>query len=583
MQLVRRFAAKPFVVMPLVAVLGLGAWWGLRSDDGADSGTAGAADQVVEATTGPMALTVSAEGTVAAAETDDLSFTSAGTVTAVNVSAGDVVRAGQVLATIDSAELEAAVADAEADVADAEAALADDEDAGASDEQIDADQSRLTSAEDGLASAQEQLAGAQLVASFDGTVASVDITVGEELASGGAGGTALTGSQTGTGQSAGTIGESDTQGLPTNTEQETSATPHIQVVSAGTFTVELGVDDTDIERLEVGQTATVSLSTASSTTGFGPPGGGGFPGGGEFPGGGSAAGGFPGGGALPGGDEPSAEGDAGGGEDDAPTEAGAVPGGAEASGELTDVGAMADASSGVASYPVTVAFTDDSGDFNVGATVTVEITYDEREDVVQVPAMAVTTADGTSTVTVRSDDGDEERTVDTGLTSGSMVEITSGLEAGEQVVVTVPGARGRARRWAARLQRRQRLGRGPVNGHRQAVIVLDAVGKTYATGAQEVEALKGISLRIDHGEFVVIVGPSGSGKSTLMHILGCLDVATTGTLVLAGEPVDTLDEDRLADIRNRDIGFVFQQFNLLAHLGLPERRAAARLRRCRTR
>jgi putative ABC transport system ATP-binding protein len=105
-----------------------------------------------------------------------------------------------------------------------------------------------------------------------------------------------------------------------------------------------------------------------------------------------------------------------------------------------------------------------------------------------------------------------------------------------------------------------------VNSHRQPVIVLDAVGKTYATGAQEVEALKGISLRIDHGEFVAIVGPSGSGKSTLMHILGCLDIATTGTLVLAGEPVDTLDEDRLADIRNRDIGFVFQQFNLLAHL-----------------
>ena len=294
MQLVRRLAAKPFVVMPLVAVLGLGAWWGLRSDDGADSGTAGAADQVVEATTGPMALTVSAEGTVAAAETDDLSFTSAGTVTAVNVSAGDVVRAGQVLATIDSAELEAAVADAEADVADAEAALADDEDAGASDEQIDADQSRLTSAQDGLASAQEQLAGAQLVASFDGTVASVDITVGEELASGGAGGTALTGSQTGTGQSAGAIGESDAQGLPTSTDQETSETPHIQVVSAGRFTVELGFDDTDIEQLEVGQAATVSLSTGSSTTGFGLPGGGAFPGGGSAPGGG----GFPGGGAI---------------------------------------------------------------------------------------------------------------------------------------------------------------------------------------------------------------------------------------------------------------------------------------------
>jgi macrolide-specific efflux system membrane fusion protein len=329
------------------------------------------------------------------------------------------------------------VADAEADVADAEAALADDEDAGASDEQIDADQSRLTSAQDSLASAQEQLDGAQLVASFDGTVASVDITVGEELASGGAGGTDLTGSATGTGQSAGSLGESDTQGLPTGTEQETSATPHIQVVGAGRFTVELGFDDTDIEQLEVGQATTISLSTASSTTGFGPPGGGGFPGGGAFPGGG-----FPGGGGSPGGGQSAAEGDAGGGDEEAPAEAGAVPDTAEASGEVTEVGAMADASSGVASYPVTVAFTDDSGDYNVGATVMVEITYDQREDVVQVPAVAVTTVDGTSTVTVRSDDGDEERTVETGLTSGTMVEITSGVEAGEQVVVTAFGGRG---------------------------------------------------------------------------------------------------------------------------------------------
>jgi macrolide-specific efflux system membrane fusion protein len=437
MQLLRRLAAKPFVVMPIVAVLGLGGWWTFSSDDSADDGAADAADQVVEATTGPMALTVSAEGTVAAAETDDLSFTSAGTVTAVNVSAGDTVQAGQVLATIDSAELEAAVADAEADVADAEAALADDEDAGASDEQLDADQSRLTSAQDSLASAQEQLDGAQLVASFDGTVASVDITVGEELASGGAGGTDLTGSATGTGQSAGSLGESDTQGLPTGTEQETSATPHIQVVGAGRFTVELGFDDTDIEQLEVGQATTISLSTASSTTGFGPPGGGGFPGGGAFPGGG-----FPGGGGSPGGGQSAAEGDAGGGDEEAPAEAGAVPDTAEASGEVTEVGAMADASSGVASYPVTVAFTDDSGDYNVGATVMVEITYDQREDVVQVPALAVTTVDGTSTVTVRSDDGDEERTVETGLTSGTMVEITSGVEAGEQVVVTAFGGRG---------------------------------------------------------------------------------------------------------------------------------------------
>ena len=99
-----------------------------------------------------------------------------------------------------------------------------------------------------------------------------------------------------------------------------------------------------------------------------------------------------------------------------------------------------------------------------------------------------------------------------------------------------------------------------------AVIALDAVTKTYASGSLEVHALRGISLDIEEGEFVAVIGPSGSGKSTLMHILGCLDTPTVGTFHLAGEDVASLDEDRLAEVRNRHIGFVFQQFNLLAYL-----------------
>jgi putative ABC transport system ATP-binding protein len=96
-----------------------------------------------------------------------------------------------------------------------------------------------------------------------------------------------------------------------------------------------------------------------------------------------------------------------------------------------------------------------------------------------------------------------------------------------------------------------------------ALIEARALTKTYAMGGQTVHALRGISLDIAEGDFVAIMGASGSGKSTLMNILGCLDQPSTGTYVLAGEEVESLSQDALASIRNRRIGFVFQQFNLL--------------------
>jgi putative ABC transport system ATP-binding protein len=97
------------------------------------------------------------------------------------------------------------------------------------------------------------------------------------------------------------------------------------------------------------------------------------------------------------------------------------------------------------------------------------------------------------------------------------------------------------------------------------MIRMNGIRKVYSMGRVEVEALRGVDLEIGDNEYVAVVGPSGSGKSTLMNIIGCLDTPSSGEYVLSGEAVAGLDRNRLAEIRNKHVGFVFQNFNLLPY------------------
>jgi macrolide-specific efflux system membrane fusion protein len=373
---------------------------GAAASDGAD-----AAEQLVEVTSGSISQTVDGEGTIEPETTADLAFGSPGTVTSVAVEVGDTVAAGDALAIIDSAQLEAELAEAQAAADEARASL-DDADGDATDAEVAALDARVRTADLALLEAQQAVDGATLVAPVAGTVTVVDYAVGDVLGTSGADGSSQSGSDTPSGAQLPTS-DDDSQG---------GGTSGIQVVSTGTYTVSVDVPATEVDQVAVGQEALVTPTTSSSSSSdsFGPAGG-------------------------PGGMPPVLFGmDA----SDGASSGEGTASGDQVSGLVTEVAAVADTSSGVATFPVEITVQGRADAFFPGAIAEVEVVVSQRDDVIQVPALAVTTTDGTSTVTVADGDDREQRTVEVGESSGTMVEITSGLSVGEQVVVTLPGRPG---------------------------------------------------------------------------------------------------------------------------------------------
>ncbi len=414
MACVRRRLLRPVVIIPLALVVAAAVWWALHSSS--SSSTGAAVQRVVAVTAGPMSQTVSATGTLAPSDTQNLNFSTSGQVTAVNVKAGQQVTKGTVLATLDSAALQSQVASAQASVDSATAKLASDQSANASAAQIQSDQANLAAAQAQLASAQTSLSGATLTAPIDGTVAAVNLTVGQQLSGTGTSGTNLSGSATGSGRTnAPTAGASGTSGgggaggansasgsngSSSSSSASSSSTPQIQLVSTGSYIVNVSVDDTQIGRIAVGQPATVTPSSSPAT---GRGGGGGFA---RF----FAGGGFGGGQSTP------------TTVDNSQDQAGAAALGAEpqtqsATGTVTSVGAIATNTSGVAQFPVVVTLNNVPQGFFAGSTVNVSITYNQLTNVLQVPTLALTRTNGQTYVTVDQGGKKSQRAVTTGITS----------------------------------------------------------------------------------------------------------------------------------------------------------------------
>ena len=369
-----------------------------------------------------------------------------------------------------------------------------------------------------VASDQKALAATTLRAPISGTVTAVNNSVGDTVGSSGNSSNAASAASSGSGGN----GVGGTGGATSSSSSSSSSSGVVQIQNLKALDVVVGFPEADATKIAVGQPATVTLAALPNT---------------------------------------------------------------EAEGKVVAVAPTATVVSNVVTYNVTIALTNPPDDVKVGMTADASVFVATRSNVLELPSAAITTLGSTSTVTLLEDGKRTTKTITTGLVGASTTEIVSGLTAGEVVVeptVTVSASTG------ATGSTTGGFGGGGFGGGfgggglrtvstatpllapaRAApadhpVIDLRSVSKTYAMGDIAVEALKRVSLTVERGDFVAIMGASGSGKSTLMNIIGCLDVPSRGHYWLDGVDVRELDDTQLALVRSRKIGFIFQSFNLVA-------------------
>jgi membrane fusion protein, macrolide-specific efflux system len=369
----RRLRRHPWVAATLVLVVLIAASAGTYyAASGSDAAATAATSTTLTVATGTIRQSVSSTGTLAPAAQEDLSFSSSGQVTAVDVAVGQTVTTGQALATINSAALAASVAQAESTVANNQTKVDNDQTNAATAAQLNADQAALTASQAQLASAQAQLAAATMTSPINGVVATVNLTVGQSVS-----GTSSSSTSTGTGSSTSAGGGAAAGNSSASSSSSSSA--QILVISTNSWIVNATVDATSVGLIKAGDQAQLTVTGASATV----------------------------------------------------------------YGTIASIGLVSSSTAGTASYPVVVAVTGAPTGLHDGANVTATLIYKQLTNVVVISATALhRNSAGGEYVNQVVNGKTVQTTVQVGISSGAQTQITSGLAAGDKIIVPQPQVAG---------------------------------------------------------------------------------------------------------------------------------------------